>query len=43
MNILADFQTNLIISKHPHGPRLASNEQKNGPQMFNETRQVRGV
>ena len=42
MNLLAVFQTNLIIINHPHGPSLASNVQKNGPQIFNETRQVRG-
>ena len=42
MNLLAVFQTNLIIINHPHGPNLAINIQKNGPQIFNETRQVRG-
>ena len=42
MNLLAVFQTNLIIINHPHGPSLASNVQKNGHQIFNETRQVRG-
>ena len=42
-NLLAVFQTNLIIIQYPHGPSLASNVQKNGPQIFNETRQVRGV
>ena len=39
MNLLAVFQTNLIIINHPHGPSLASNVQKNGPQISNETRQ----
>ena len=43
MNILAVFQANLIIINHPHGPSLASNVQKNGPQIFHETRQVRGL
>ena len=43
MNLLAVFQTNLIIINHPHGPSLPSNVQKNGPQIFNETRQIRGV
>ena len=43
MNLLTAFQTNLIIINHPHGPSLAINVQKNGPQIFNETRQVRGV
>ena len=41
MKLLAVFQPNLIIINHPHGPSLASNVQKNGPQIFNETRQVR--
>ena len=43
MNLLAVFQTNLIIINHPHGPSLANNVQKNGPQIFNETRQVWGA
>ena len=42
MNLLAVFQTNLIIINHPHGPSLASDIQKIGPHIFNETRQVRG-
>ena len=42
MNLLAVFQTNLIIIKHHHGPSLASDVQKHGPQIFNETPQVRG-
>ena len=43
MNLVAVFQTNLIIINHPHGPSLASNIQKNSPKIFNETRQVRVV
>ena len=37
MNLLAVFQTNLIIINHPHGPNLANNVQKNGLQIFNKT------
>ena len=40
---LAVFQVNHIIINHPYGPSLTSNVHKNGPQIFNETRQVRGV
>ena len=43
MNLLAVFQTNLIIIIHPHGPSVASNVPKNGPQIFNEIHQVRVV
>ena len=38
-NILAVFQTNLIITNHPYGPSLASNVHTNCPQIF----QVWGV
>ena len=43
MNLLAVFQNNLIIINHPHGPSLASNVHINGSQIFNKTRQVRGI